>query len=74
MSQRARIKGKVEYREGDGTNITIPVGPCEVHLTALDATISWTDGESRGAAAMPIADYQRHLASRAIQLDTDKAA
>ena len=74
MSQRARITGKVEYREGDGPSNTIPVGPCEVHLTALDATISWTDGDSRGAAAMPIADYRRHLASRAIRLDTDKAA
>lgn len=70
MSQRARITGKVDYREGDGPTSTIPLGPCEVHLTTLDATISWNDGDSRGAAAMPIADYRRHVASRAIRLES----
>lgn len=69
MSQSARITGKVEYREGDGANITIRLGPCEVVETELDATLSWTDGESRGSAAIPIADFRRHIASKAIQLD-----
>lgn len=68
MSQSARITGKVEYREGDGANIIIRPGPCEVDATALDATISWTDGDSHGSAAMPIADYRRYLASAAIQI------
>ena len=70
----ARITGTVEDREGDGANITIPRGPCQVSETALDATISWTDGDSRGSAAIPIADYRSHLASRAIQLDGVKTA
>lgn len=74
MSKNASITGLVEYREGDGANITIRPGPCEVALTALDATISWTDGESHGSAAMPIADYRRYVASKAIQLDGAKAA
>ena len=69
MTQRARIMGKVEYREGDGANITIRPGPCEVDVTALDATISWTDGDSRSSASMPIADFQSYVASQAIQLD-----
>lgn len=68
MTQSARIAGKVEYREGDGPNITIRPGPCEVEETELDATISWTDGESRGSAAMPIADFRRYVASKAIQI------
>ena len=68
MIKTARITGIVEYREGDGANITIRLGPCEVVETALDATISWTDGDSRGSAAMPMADYQRYLASKAIQI------
>ena len=42
MIKSARIIGKVEYREGDGANITIRPGPCEVDETAMDATISWT--------------------------------
>ena len=57
MSQRAHITGDVQYREGDGANSTIPLGPCEVHQTELDATISWTEGESPGSAAIPIADF-----------------
>ncbi len=67
MKQNARIAGHVQYREGDGVNITIRLGPCEVHVTAMDATISWTDGGSRGSAAIPIADYRSHLASGSIQ-------
>jgi hypothetical protein len=69
MIKSARITGKVEYREGDGPNITIRLGRCEVDETALDATISWTDGDSRGSAAIPIADFRRYIASKAIQID-----
>jgi len=74
MIKRARIIGKVEYREGDGANITIRPGPCEVEESALDATISWTDGDAHGSAAMPIADYRRYLASQAIQIDGMQAS
>ncbi len=69
MTQFAHIIGKVEYREGDGVNHTIPLGPCEVEVTPLDATISWTDGESRGSAAIPISDYRRHVSSKALRID-----
>lgn len=74
MIRTARITGKVEYREGDGANIGIRPGPCEVEETELDATLSWTDGDSHGSAAMPIADYRRYLAGGAIQLGDVKAA
>lgn len=40
MKKQARISGTVEYREGDGANITIRLGTCEVDERALDATIS----------------------------------
>jgi hypothetical protein len=72
MIKKARITGSVEYREGDGANITIRPGPCEIDVTALDATISWTDGESHGSAAMPIANYRRYVSSKAIQVDAAK--
>ena len=74
MIKNARITGTVKYREGDGANITIRPGPCEVDETALDATISWSDGDSHGSAAMPIADYRSYVASKAIQIDGMKAA
>lgn len=69
MIKKARIIGKVEYREGDGPNITIRAGPCEIDETALDATISWTEGDSHGSAAMPLGDYRRYVANQAIQVD-----
>lgn len=74
MGKSASIKGKVVYREGDGANITIPVGPCEVEETALDVTISWTDGDTLGSAAIPLADFRRYLASKAIEVQSTTAA
>lgn len=69
MAQAARIVGKVEYREGDGPMVTIPLGPCEVDLAPDSATISWTDGETRGLAAIPLTDFNRYRADRKIELD-----
>jgi hypothetical protein len=74
MIQSARITGKVEYREGDGANITIRPGPCEVEETPLDVTISWTDGETRGSAAIPLADYRRYVSSKALTVDGTRVA
>ena len=73
MIKSARIVGKVQYREGDGANITIRPGPREIEETALDATISWTDGESHGSAAIPLADYRRYLSSNVIQIEAVRA-
>jgi len=67
-TQDARIVGKVEYREGDGANMTIRPGPCKVDVTPLDATISWTDGDWRGSAAIPITDYRRYLSRKVLQI------
>lgn len=67
MTQSAMITGNVECREGDGAKITIPRGPCRIVQTAMDVTISWTDGDWHGAAAMPLADFRVYTASRAIQ-------
>lgn len=74
MGKNASIKGTVVYREGDGPNITIPLGPCEVEETALDVTISWTDGDTRGSAAIPLADFKRYLASKAIEVQATTTA
>lgn len=72
MSKQARITGSVEYREGDGANITIRKGPVEVEESALDVTLSWTDADSHGSAAIPLGDYQRYVASKAIQVDASQ--
>ena len=73
MIKHARITGKVEYRQGDGANTAIRLGPCEVEETELDATLSWTDGDTHGSAAMPLADFRRYVASGAVQIDGVKS-
>lgn len=69
MAERAQIRGKVEYREGDGANIPIRRGPVEVQTSATDATMSWTDGETRGSAAIPLAAFQAYVANGMIELE-----
>lgn len=74
MAKRAQIKGEVTYREGDGAHITIPLGPCEIEEMPQDVTISWVDGETHGSTAIPIADFKRYVATRAIVVQAATAA
>lgn len=67
-SAAAQIVGEVEYREGDGPKIGVRKGPIEVETTPTDATLSWSDGDTRGSAAIPLADYERYLKEGAIKL------
>lgn len=69
MSQNARIVGKVEVRQGDGATQVIRRGPVDVDTTAADATLSWTEGETHAAVAMPLTDFNRYLTQGAIELD-----
>lgn len=74
MAKRAHIKGEVTYREGDGPHITIPLGPCEIEEMPQDVTISWIDGETHGSTAIPIADFKRYVATRAIEVQAATTA
>ena len=47
---------------------TVP-GPCETEETAMDARLSWHDGDTNGSAAMPLGDCRRLLASKAIVIE-----
>lgn len=69
MIKSARIIGKVEYREGDGPDITIRPGLCEVQESPQDATISWTDGDSRGSATIPIDVYRRYVSNTVLVVE-----
>lgn len=73
MAHTARITGKVEYREGDGTNIAIRPGPVEVSLSETDATLSWVDEDAHGSAAMPLTDFNRHVKEGRIKIDGSAA-
>ena len=68
-SKRGRIVGEVQYREGDGPEITIRPGPCEITVTNLDVTITWVDGDTHGSTALPLAEYTRYVTSGALLLD-----
>ena len=58
---RGRVVGHVTYTEGDGPKLTIPPGPCEITVTAQDATIAWSEGDARGATAIPLDQYRRYI-------------
>jgi hypothetical protein len=66
--QTGFIVGKVEFRPGDGALMRIPKGPVEIETTRLEATLSWVEGETHGAAAMPLADFKRYVTQGAIAL------
>lgn len=68
MTQSAQIQGTVETRQGDGATFVIRPGPVQVQTTASDATLSWTDGETHGTAAMPIANFHAYVLQGAIRL------
>jgi len=68
-SKQGRIVGEVTYRHGDGPQTGIRPGPCEITVTNLDVTITWTDGDTRGSTAMPLAEYTRYVTSGAIAID-----
>lgn len=67
--QKAKVVGEVTYREGDGIEMTIPPGACELDRTALDATITWTEGASHGAAAIPLSELDRFLQNGALVIE-----
>ena len=68
MTQTGTIVGKVEFRPGDGAMMLILEGPVDIETTRTDATLSWVDGETHGAAAMPLADFKRYVSKGAIAL------
>jgi hypothetical protein len=68
MARQARIVRNVTYREGDGPQIPIRPGPCEIVESEQDVTISWTEGETHGSTAIPLSDFKRYVAKNDILL------
>lgn len=69
MAANARVKGKVEYRAGDGPLISIPHGLLEVQLGADSAVLSWGEGPAAQTAAIPLDEFQRYLDKGLIEKD-----
>ena len=68
MTQTATIVGTVEFRPGDGPMMPIPQGHVDIDLNRTEATLSWVDGETHGAAAMPLTEFKRYVSTGAIAL------
>jgi hypothetical protein len=68
MNKRARIRGEVHYREGDGPQMPIRPGPIEIVETPQDVTIAWVDGKTRSSAAIPLTDFQRYVEGGVIEV------
>lgn len=70
MSRKAQIVGKVEYRVGDGPNMTIRPGWVKIDTAVDDVTLSWVDeDDTHGATAIPLVDFKRHVAEGRIRLE-----
>ena len=59
--KNGQAKDGMTYREGDGVMMPIPPGPVEIEITAADVTLTWIDGETHGAAAIPLSDYHQRV-------------
>lgn len=70
MTTSGRIVGNVEFRSGDGAKAPIPLGWVEIETSRAEATLSWVDGATHGAAAIPIDEFNRYLTDGAIQLES----
>jgi hypothetical protein len=69
MSQSGQIVGDVQFRPGDGANMPIPRGRVEIEPSQAEVTLSWVDGETHGAATLPLNEFKRYVSEGAIQLD-----
>jgi hypothetical protein len=68
MTQRALIRGDVEFRAGDGMKLEIPDGPVEIEVADDSVTLSWAEGDDRGATAITRDEYERYLREGKIRL------
>lgn len=68
MTQTGNIVGTVEFRPGDGPMIPIPCGQVDIETNHTEATLSWLDGDTHGAAAMPLTEFKRYVTEGAITL------
>ena len=66
--QSGQIVGVVEFRPGDGAKMPIPNGPVEIEAGRTEATLSWVDGDTHGAATIPLIEFRRYVSEGAIKL------
>lgn len=69
MSQHAIIRGEVCFRAGDGVLMPVPDGHVDIEVADDSVTLSWTDGEDAGSAAITRDEYERYRREGKIRVD-----
>jgi hypothetical protein len=46
----------------------IPPGLVDIETGKSDATLSWVDGDTHGAATMPLIEFKRYVSEGALKL------
>lgn len=69
MSQHAVIRGEVCFRAGDGVLMPVPDGDVDIEVAEDSVTLSWTDGEDTGSAAITRDEYERYRREGKIRVD-----
>jgi hypothetical protein len=64
----ARIAGPVEFRAGDGPQLKIPEGNCQILMADDSVVLTWTENGQSLTAAIPKIEFDRYIEDGAIVL------
>jgi len=57
----ARIAGEVEFRAGDGPQLRIPEGECQVMIADDSVVLTWNEDGNPLTAAIPKTEFDRFI-------------
>ena len=63
-----RIVGNVEFRAGDGPNLKIPEGNCQILMADDSVVVTWQEGGQSLTAAIPTIEFDRYIQEGAVVL------
>jgi hypothetical protein len=64
----ARIAGRVEFRAGDGPQLKIPEGSCQILMADDSVVLTWSEKGQSLTAAIPKIEFDRYIEEGAIVL------
>jgi len=63
-----RIVGNVEFRAGDGPQLKIPEGDCQILMADDSVVLTWTENGQSLTAAIPKIEFDRYIQDKAVVL------
>lgn len=64
----ARIAGPVEFRAGDGPQLKIPEGNCQILMADDSVVLTWSESGQSLTTAIPKIEFDRYIEMGAIVL------